>query len=206
MAALLTGDQQDIDRIAIEIEECRHMGIEVSRPDINQSFDSFTVVTSGTEKNEIVGENEEVKTIRFGLKAIKNVGERISEAIINERKNSGPYKDISDFLERVTDKDLNKKSLESLIKGGALDNFGERGQLLGNIDNLLNFNKEAAKAQVNHQVSLFADAPVLNINSKIKLSPSAPVGRQEKLSWEKELLGVYITEHPFNDYKKYTIY
>lgn len=203
MAALLTGDQQDIDRIAIEIEECRHMGMEVSRPDINQSFGSFTVVTSGTEKNAIVSASEEVKTIRFGLKAVKNVGGHIAEAIIKERKINGPYKDISDLLERVTDKDLNKKSLESLIKSGALDSLGERGQLLGNIDNFLNFNKEAARRQASQQTSLFVDAPILNLSGKIKLLPAAPAGKQEKLSWEKELLGVYITEHPFSDYKKY---
>jgi DNA polymerase-3 subunit alpha len=203
MAALLTADQQNIDRIAVEIEECRHMGIEVKSPDINQSFDSFTVVTTGTERNEVVGEDEEVNTIRFGLKAIKNVGDNIAEVIIKERKENGPFKDITDFLERVTDKDLNKKSLESLIKSGALDKFAERGQLLANMDNLLNFSKEVSKSRQNGQSSLFANAPVLNIEHKIKLKPARGASQQEKLAWEKELLGVYITEHPFNEYKKY---
>jgi len=203
MAALLTSDQQNIDRISIEIEECRRMGIKVSRPDLNQSFSSFTVITSGTEKNELAGSEEIVDTIRFGLKAIKNVGENISEVIIKERKKNGPFKDISDLLERVTNKDLNKKSLESLIKSGSLDKFGERGQLLANMENLLNFSKEITKLRSNGQVSLFFDSPNINLPNKVKLDPAPKANRQESLAWEKELLGIYISEHPFSDYKKF---
>ncbi len=203
MAALLTADQQNIDRVAVEIEECQRMGIEVSRPDINQSFGSFTVVTSGTAKNETADQNEKVNRIRFGLKAVKNIGEHIADVIIKERKENGPYKNISDILERITDKDLNKKSLESLIKSGCLDNFGERGQLLGNIDNFLNYNKEMATSRSNGQVSLFADAPSIIVSSRLKYEQHAPATRQERLAWEKELLGLYITEHPFADFKKY---
>ncbi|MEA3463958.1 MAG: DNA polymerase III subunit alpha [Patescibacteria group bacterium] len=205
MAALLTADQQNIDRIAIEIEECRNMDIEVFPPNINQSFNSFTVVTSGTAENKTVSRDEQFNTIRFGLKAIKNIGGHIVDVIIKERKQHGPYKDITDFLERANDKDLNKKSLESLIKSGSLDQFGERGQLLSNIDNLLNFNKEIAKARSNGQSSLFADAPSLNLDSKVKLEQAPAANRQERLSWEKKLLGLYISEHPFSDYKKYLI-
>lgn len=201
MAALLTSEQQDIDRISILIEESRHMGIEVSRPDLNQSFDSFTVVTSGTEKNEAVSVDEKVTQIRFGLKAIKNVGGHISEVIIKERKANGPFQDITDFIERVNDKDLNKKSLESLVKSGALDSYEERGVLLGNMDNILNFSKELSKASNSGQVSLFSDAPGMNLSHKLKLNQANPADRQEKLKWEKELLGVYISEHPFIDYK-----
>lgn len=202
MAALLTADQQNTDRVAIEIEECRHMGIEVTSPDINQSFDSFTVVTSGTENNQTVKSDEAPTTIRFGLKAIKNVGENIAEVIIKERKKNGPYKDIADFLERVQDKDLNKKSLESLIKSGGMDKFGERGQLLGNMENLLSYNKEISKSKNNGQVSLFADTPILANSRKIKMNPAPAATQQETLSWEKELLGLYITEHPFSEYKE----
>ncbi len=203
MAALLTADQHDIDRIAIEIEESQRMGLKVASPDINQSFETFTVVTSGTAKNTTAQEGEEVNTIRFGLSAIKNIGEHISEVIIKERKKGGPYKSITDILERITDKDLNKKSLESLIKSGALDQFGERGILLGNLDNILTFNKEATKNKSNGQASLFASAPAVNISHEVQLKDYPPADRQEKLSWEKELLGLYITEHPFADYKRY---
>lgn len=202
MAALLMSDQQNIDRISVEIEECQRMGLKVTSPDINQSYETFTVVTSGTEKNQRAAEGEEINTIRFGLSAIKNIGEHISEVLIKERKTNGPYKNITDLLERVNDKDLNKKSLESLIKSGALDLFGERGMLLGNLETILNFNKEINKNKYNGQVSLFADAPVLNTTREVKLKECPQADRQEKLSWEKELLGLYITEHPFSDYKK----
>ena len=203
MAALLTSDQQNTDRVAIEIEECRNMNIEVLPPDINQSFDSFTVVLSGAEENKTAGEKEQPKTIRFGLRAIKNVGGHISEAIIAERKKHGQYKDITDFLERVNDRDLNKKSLESLIKSGGLSQFGECGQLLGNIESLLKFNKEIARSKDNGQSSLFAGTPELNVNNEVKLEKCEPAKQREKLAWEKELLGLYITEHPFSDYKKF---
>ncbi len=202
MAALLTADQENTDRIAIEIDECRHMGIKVMPPDINQSYESFTVVTSGTEKNIAVGQNEASSTIRFGLKAIKNIGDHIAEEIIKERKQNGPYKDFTDLLERVCDKDLNKKSLESLIKSGGLDNFGERGQLLGNMETILEFNRDTAKAKNNCQTSLFTDTPGANFSRKLKLGQAPAAKPQEKLIWEKELLGLYISDHPFAGYKK----
>jgi len=183
MAALLTSDQQDTDRIAIEIEECRHMRIAIQQPDINQSFDNFTVVQSDT--------------IRFGLKAIKNVGEHIAEVIIKERKANGPYENISDLLERIDDKDLNKKSLESLIKSGAFDSLGERGQLLANVDLMINFHKEASQMRNNKQASLFGQLSSVSSKPNIRLLPATPASRDEKLRWEKELLGLYITEHPF---------
>ncbi|MDD5291113.1 MAG: DNA polymerase III subunit alpha [Patescibacteria group bacterium] len=205
MAALLTSDQQNTDRITIEIEECRKMGIKIMPPDINESFASFTVVTSGTKTNRAVGEDEEVKTIRFGLRAVKNVGEHIVEMIIKERKANGPYKDIFDFLTRVTDKDLNKKSLESLIKSGGLDQFGERGQMLANIDGLLIFNKEISKAKGSKQNSLFIDSPNLERGNGTRMAPAPPAQEREKLNWEKELLGFYITEHPFSSYEKYLL-
>ena len=203
MAALLTADQQNTDRISVEIEECQRMGINVTRPDINQSFESFTVVTSGTEKGELASQNEKSNTIRFGLNAIKNLGEHISEVIITDRKMNGPYKNISDILERITDKDLNKKSLEALIKTGALDNFGERGELLGNVENMLKFNKELTKSRASGQVSLFSESSQDIFLNKIKLESHPPIDRQLKLSWEKELLGLYVSAHPFSDYKKH---
>jgi DNA polymerase-3 subunit alpha len=201
MAALLTADQQNIDRVAIEIEECQNMGITVAAPDVNESFETFTVVAP-TESQE-KGDEEYAPTIRFGLNAVKNVGENIAEVIIKERKENGQYKDIYDFLERVTNKDLNRKSLESLIKSGCLDCFEERGKLLGNIDNLLSFNKEACRIKESKQANLFADAPEMAGPARAQLNETESIDRQQMLSWEKELLGLYISEHPFNDYKKY---
>ncbi len=200
MAALLTADQHNSDRIAIEIEECKKMKINIMPPDINESFDSFTVVTSGTVENKIADVDEKLETIRFGLNAIKNVGEHIVEVIITERKENGPYKDIFDFLERITDKDLNKKSLDSLIKSGGLDRYGERGQLLFNLEMLLKVNKEINQAKASRQNSLFGEE-MFKGNNKIELAQGEPIDPSEKLNWEKELLGLYISEHPFNGFK-----
>jgi len=202
MAALLTSDQQDTDRIAIEIEECRHMKIMIQQPDLNQSFDNFTVVTSGTAVNQVASADESPTMIRFGLKAIKNVGEHISEMIIKERKANGPFKDIADFLERIEDKDLNRKSLESLIKAGALDSMGERGQLLANIDLMLNFHKDFSQRKTNRQVSLFSNMLATSGAPQIRLVNAPEASRDEKLTWEKELLGLYITEHPFSGFRE----
>ncbi|MDD4606880.1 MAG: DNA polymerase III subunit alpha [Patescibacteria group bacterium] len=185
MASLLTADENDSDRVAIEIEECKNMGIEVLPPDINESFKNFTVVV-GTEN----------PTIRFGLLAIKNVGSTIVDIIIKERKTNGLYQNLTDFLKRVQSKDLNKKSLESLIKSGALDNFGERNQLLENIENLLNFVRNIQKEKINGQKSLFGVLPVNNTEPNLKLKSARPATRKEKLSWEKNLLGLYVSEHP----------
>ena len=203
MAALLTSDQDNTDRIAIEIEECRNMGIDVLAPDINESFGSFTVVTSGTKENKKGSETENRNTIRFGLKAVKNLGCHIAEVIIEERKENGPYADLTNFLKRVQDKDLNKKSLEALIKSGAFDAFGERGLLLANIDNMLSLNKEISRANASSQGNLFGDLPISAQAESLTLRDAPPASRQDKLAWEKELMGLYITEHPFLDYKKY---
>ena len=193
MAALLSSDQQDIDRVAIEIEECRNMGLKVLPPDVNESFASFTVVKDG-------GTSE--KFIRFGLNAVKNVGEHIVNVIIEERKINGKFKDIFDFLERIIDKDLNKKSLESLTKCGTLDQFGDRGLFLANMEALLEFNKEINRSKDSKQVSLFGSTPNV-LPNRIKLDKVTTIGQQEKLSWEKELLGLYISAHPFNDFKNH---
>ena len=191
MAALLTSDQGDSDRVAIEIEECRQMGIAVKQPDINQSFAGFSVVTGGQSR-----------LIRFGLKAIKNVGEHIAEAIIAERKANGPYQDLTDFLSRIQHKDLNKKSLESLIKSGALDAWGERGQLLGNLEAMLNFYRQLNKRKEDSQVSLFGTLGPEEAELKFVLQSAPSVPMSMILTWEKELLGLYVSEHPYSLYRK----
>ncbi len=202
MAALLTADQQNTDRIAIEIDECRRMGIKIMPPDINESYGSFTVVTSGTKDNKVAGEYEKVDTIRFGLNAIKNVGEHIVEVIIEERKENGVYADLADFLNRITDKDLNKKSLESLIKSGGLDKYGNRGQLFHNLNKLLLASKEATQAKASKQSSLFSNENGFDAKlNEIKLDNGPEIEQSEKLKWEKELLGLYISEHPLNEIK-----
>jgi len=171
-------------------------------PDINESFGTFTVVTPSTKENKAANSDIKADTIRFGLKAIKNVGEHIVDELIRERKAHGPFTDIFDLLARVTDKDLNKKSLESLIKSGALDSFGERGFMLANSDKFLSFNKEEAKNKNSLQGSLFGGMLDEKL-SRPTLQESAPATQSEKLVWEKELLGLYVSEHPFNLFKSY---
>jgi DNA polymerase-3 subunit alpha len=137
--------------------------------------------------------------IRFGLVTIKNFGQGISTAIIDERKKNGPFKSISDFLDRVKDRNLNKKSLESLIKAGALDCFKiDRGILLGNLDLLLDYNKEGTKNS-SDQGSLFGE--MTHIMPGLKLAEVAPIDQREKLAWEKELLGLYVSGHPLEKYR-----
>lgn len=192
MAALLTSDQNNIDRVTIEITECRKMGIEVLPPDINESFGNFSVVMNKENPN-VLGK------IRFGLNAIKNVGENIAKVIIKERKANGPYKSLEDFLIRIKDKDLNKKSLESLIKCGALDSMVSRGQALGNLDKLLDFHKKIQTDHKNGQHNLFADLPLYAPLLSLKLDEFPDISADKRLSWEKELLGLYLSNHPFTE-------
>ena len=180
LAALLTADSGDTDHIAIFVAEAKRMGVKVHPPDVNESGTVFTVVSNGA--------------IRFGLSSIKNFGDGISEAIISERKANGPFKTLSDFLSRVGSRNLNRKSLESLIKCGALDSLTEsRGTLLENIETLLSYHRDATASAP--QDSLFGASmapPQLTL----------PAGKQisliDKLSWEKELLGIYVSGHPLD--------
>lgn len=190
MASLMTSDQDNSDRIAIEVEEARNLGIEVLSPNINESFEEFTVV-----------DNNGKEAIRFGLNAIKNVGHTVAKEIVKERSKNGKYKSLVDFLERVIGKDLNKKSIEALAKVGALDDLGERNQILENIDIILSFSKNIQKMQNSNQESLFGglelDTP------SITLSETSPASKKQKLHWEKELLGLYVSDHPISEYKEY---
>jgi DNA polymerase-3 subunit alpha len=183
MSALLNSEKQDIERIAFLIEECQRMGIKVLPPDINESEETFCEA----------GEN----IIRFGLGAIKNVGSNMVRAIVKEREIGGKFTSISDFLLRVNCKDLNKKSLESLIKAGVFDNLCERNQLLENLEKLLEFNRENQRKKLIGQRGLF-DGVKFN---EIKLALAKPASKNEKLNWEKELLGLFISSHPLEDYK-----
>ena len=190
MAALLTSDQNDIDRIAIEIEECRIMHIEVLPPDINESFVTFAAIIKPGEKEQI----------RFGLGAIKNVGKNVASEIVEERKRNGKYTSLTNFVERIQTKDLNKKSLESLAKCGALDEFGERNQLLENCEKILNYSKDFQKNQSSNQVSLFGGSGIDIKLPEISLDSAEPAPKMTRLGWEKELLGLYVSEHPLAEF------
>ncbi|TSC56548.1 MAG: DNA polymerase III subunit alpha [Parcubacteria group bacterium Greene0714_21] len=188
MSALLTSERNDIERIAFLIDETRKMGIEVLPPDINESFSYFSVVLKDSK-------------IRFGLLAIKNVGEGIVEVLIKERKEQGPYTSISDVVSRVHSKDLNKKSFESLVKAGVFDRFGERNQFLKNMEKLLEIARENNKINAGSQKSLFGSQE--GLNNGIKLEPAPPAKEKELLLWEKELLGLYVSSHPLAHMKNF---
>lgn len=193
MAALLTSDQHNTDRIAIEIEDARRMGLNVLPPDINESMASFSVVSSE--------DGSEAKTIRFGLNAVKNVGEHLVEAIILERKANGPFASLADVLERVQHKDLNKKSMESLAKVGAFDRFAERQQIISSMEEILKFAKHTDEQANNGQTSLFASLPV-SYKPTLKLRTVPPAPNSQRGTWEKELMGLYISDHPLNEHRR----
>jgi len=186
MASLLTSERHDVEKIAFLIEECKKMKIEVLPPDINESLTNFTVVP-------------DQKQIRFGLSAIKNVGSNIVKAITEERKANGLFKNLADFLSRVSSKDLNKKSLESMARAGVFDSIIERNQILSNIEDILEFNKEHQKKKNSGQRNLFEGK--INLGSDIRLASATPASKKEKLEWEKELLGLFVTSHPLDGFK-----
>ncbi len=185
MNSLLNADSGDVERIAFLTKEALEFNIQVLPPNINESGVIFDVTSD--------------KTIRFGLAAIKNVGANVAVSIVEEREKRGGFRTIEDFLSRIDGKELNKKSLESLAKAGAFDEILERGKLLANLENLLEFSKEFRKAKAAGQDSLFSTN---NEVSKIKLKEGEEIDKRQKLLWEKELLGLYITDHPLSSIKK----
>jgi len=190
MAALMSSDYDNIDRLAIEINECKRMGIEVLSPDINYSYGEFAI---DKDKNQI----------RFGLHAIKNIGQHVVEDIVDER-NNGKYADLSDFLTRVNHRIINKKTIESLIKSGALDCFGDRLLLISNLDNILAFANRIQKQNASTQVGLFAslDQDSHLGYSKIELKNDLlSIEKSQFLAWERELLGIYLSEHPLEHFQ-----
>lgn len=186
MTSLLNAELSDIDRLSFLTSESKKSGIEILPPDINKSSEKFL---------------PEGKNIRFGLLAVKNVGGGIVNAIIEERAKSGEFSSFADLLIRVKHKDLNKKSLESLIKCGAFDSLSlERGQGLANIENIIKFVGSNRKSNGNGNSSLFGSSSFgLGF---LKLEPAPPASVKEKLTWEKELLGLYVSEHPLEQHKE----
>lgn len=193
MAALMTSDHDDTDRLAIEITECKHMGISVLSPDVNESFVEFAVVPN---------ENK----IRFGMSAVKGVGVGAVEEVLRARE-EGAFLSVEDFAKRVSTSKFNRKAWESLIKSGAFDDMGDRSDLLFNLDSITSFasklQKEAASGQTNLFGMLGGD-DAASVQSTLHLQ-KAPVKHddKERLMWERELLGLYISAHPLDRYETY---
>ena len=193
MAALMTSDHDDTDRLAIEITECKHMGISVLSPDVNESFVEFAVVPN---------ENK----IRFGMSAVKGVGVGAVEEVLRARED-GPFTSVEDFARRVSTSKFNRKAWESLIKSGAFDDMGDRSDLLFNLDSITSFasklQKEAASGQTNLFGMLDGD-DAASVQSTLHLQKaSVKHDDKERLMWERELLGLYISAHPLDRYETY---
>ena len=185
MAALMTSDLDNIDRLSIEITETEHMGLKVLLPDVNVSFRDFAVV-----KDE--------KSIRFGLGAIKNVGAKAAQTIVKERKKAGEYQTLEDFLRRLAPH-LNKKILENLIKAGALDRFAKRARMYAGAEMITKWAAEANKSAATNQLNIFDETDTDSILTKVEL-PKAETNKKQELAWEKELLGLYLSDHPLKEY------
>ena len=190
MTALLTAESHNADKIALSVEECRRLGITVLTPDINQSKVGFTIED---QKDSFEG-----KAIRFGLSAIKNVGEAAIKVILAARDIGGEFKSLTDFCQRVDAQKVNKKVLESLIKAGAMDAFGKRAAMLSALDKIRAKGAQIQKQRIEGQTSLFDDSGSDNPGFDIEddLPSMEEFNRNELLSLEKNLLGFYLTEHP----------
>ncbi|PID52400.1 MAG: DNA polymerase III subunit alpha [Candidatus Moraniibacteriota bacterium] len=195
MAALMTSDQGNTDRIAIEAAECRDMGIEVLPPDVNESFEEFAVIYAEDDTEH------KNPRIRFGLNAIKNVGKPVAKEIVAERKRNGKYTDLTDLCTRINSKDLNKKSIDALAMVGALDAFAPRDDVLASMDTIIKFIKDLRTSAQSNQNSLFGAAQLSRAEITLKNVESS--GKKQHLAWEKQLIGLYITDHPSNAYRDF---
>ena len=188
MAAILTSLMTST-KIGEYIELCKHMGIQVLPPDINASRDSFTV-----DKN----------SIRFGMAAVKSVGENALKTIVKIRETDGPFKSLEDFCARVSSRCINKRSLENLIKCGAFDSLGyNRAQYLAILDQAMDLGMRHQKDLASGQMDLFGDfTEEENFIDKIDVPKIDEFPKMELLNMEKEITGFYITGHPLEEYRE----
>ena len=191
MAAVLTTESGDIDKVAATMSECARMGLPVLPPDINKSAGNFSIIEDPETKKE---------EIRFGLYSVKNLGTEIADAIIHEREERGPYASLADFIERIQHRNFNKKSFESLVKCGAVDALAERAACVANMEEILAYNKEYSRAAMK-QNSLFGLMESQVSTPKLHLRATPPATRKEMLKWEKELLGLYLSGNPLDEYR-----
>jgi DNA polymerase III subunit alpha len=184
MTSIMTAESDDLEKVAEAVTECGRMGIAVLPPDVNSSYRDFTYIDD--------------THIRFGLLAIKNLGSDTVENIIEERKERGPFVSLEDFLTRLRIKSLNRKSVESLIKAGAMDAYGDRQALLDAVESMLDFARESQKAAASSQPSLFGGE--ILARGTVKIEAGVVTEKSDRLAWEKELLGLYVSEHPWKQW------
>jgi DNA polymerase-3 subunit alpha len=190
MTALLTVERNNTDKVSRFIDECRRLNIEVLPPDVNISELGFA----------IEDQKDEPPAIRFGMGAIKNVGEGPVEAILEARQDGGPFENLDDFCHRVDLRQVNRRALESLVQVGTLRPFGKRSQLLPIVERIIGLSSSLHRADDVGQLSMFGDATGVHLAAEQTILPSleevADVPRKKILAWEKELLGIYVSEHP----------
>jgi DNA polymerase-3 subunit alpha len=196
MTALLTVTRNDTAKVALYVADARAMGIPVLQPDINSSEWDFTIENGGNQET----------SIRFGFSAVKNVGEAPVNIILESRKGK-PFKDLNDFARRVDLRAVGKRALECLTKVGALDDFGNRAALLASLDRVVAVSNSHFQAVKAGQMSLFgAETGVTESIVLPEVNPSTSSGqaldRREMLNWERELIGLYISDHPLSSYQK----
>ncbi len=193
MAALFNAELGDIERVAFLVSEAKQAHVTILPPDINASDVYFT---------------PEGDALRFGMLAIKNVGEEIAKAIVAERARNGLFKDFIDLATRMQHKDFNKKSIESLAKTGVFDSLGiDRNTILVNIDAIITYSTALKRSAENAKSNLFGGKMISNPTLALEAAPAATT--QQQLAWEKELLGFYLSNHPLQamqeKLKKYRI-
>ena len=189
MAALMTSVLDSATKISGYISECKEMGIPVLPPDINHSFDHFTV---------------EGNAIRFGLGAVKNVGRGLIRAMVRKRQEGGPFKSLEEFLERMGEGELNKRAVENFIKCGAMDCFGHhRSELLAVYDGMMDSVASSRKKNLEGQMGLFALLEEEDAAAKIPIPHMPEKSRVELMAMEKETTGIYISGHPMDDYRPF---
>jgi DNA polymerase-3 subunit alpha len=194
MTAVMTAESDDKDKIATAVDECAKMGILVLPPDINASEVGFTI-------EKVIETKGKKEGIRFGFSAIKNVGKAAMDAIISEKEAKGPFKSLDNFVSRVNLRAVNRKTIESLIKAGAMDSFGKRNAMLKVFDDIKASGNSLSKTIAEGQGTLFDSEELESKNMMSSaiatvLNTTAEAPKEEILSWERELLGFYLTEHP----------
>jgi DNA polymerase-3 subunit alpha len=187
MTAVLSVNQNDTSKVALYAADSRRLGIEVAPPDINISAWDFSIEDGQDGKS----------TIRFGMGAVKNVGRAPVDVILGARSAEGPFQDINDFAHRVDLRKVGKRALECLIRVGAMDRFGERPALLGSIDRLISFSSAHFRAVEMGQMTLFG--PDTGLQEQFALGKTTTeISHREQLNWERELIGLYVSDHPLN--------
>ena len=191
MAALLSANAGKTEQVALYVAEARSMGVPVLAPEINSSLWDFAIEDAPADGKP---------KIRFGLGAVKNVGQAAVELIIKERELNGPFKNLNEFARRVDLRAVGKRALECLIKVGAMDAFGSRSAMLASLDRIVSISSNHFRAAESGQMSLFGEAT--GVVEDIQLPEVSNVDKREMLNWERELIGLYISDHPLTPYQQ----